>query len=282
MTWHTTDNPDDFLIRAGAFLRARPAQNTLLLTIAATLRQAGLAAIGEDNPVFGWWQPADGSVTGAYLQTPPRPMLLTRLPDAAVTSLAQRWAAGGHPPPGISADRATAEAFAAAWRDRTAAPATTDATYRLYRLGRLVDPVPPVPGRCRVADEADVDLLVTWWEQFHREIGEAPSTPNDTVREKVSYGGLRVWEIDGKPVAMAGSTRRTAGMVRVMAVYTPPELRRRGYAAAVTAAVTRAALDAGAAEVVLFTDLANPTSNAVYQRLGYRPVEDRIVLSFAA
>ncbi len=65
-------------------------------------------------------------------------------------------------------------------------------------------------------------------------------------------------------------------------VYTPPGLRRRGYAGALTVAVSRAALDAGADEVVLFTDLANPTSNALYQRLGYRPVEDRIILSFAA
>jgi predicted GNAT family acetyltransferase len=70
-------------------------------------------------------------------------------------------------------------------------------------------------------------------------------------------------------------------MVRVGPVYTPPELRRRGYAAAVTAAISRAALDAGASAVLLFTDLANATSNALYQRLGYRPVEDRIELSFS-
>jgi predicted GNAT family acetyltransferase len=73
-----------------------------------------------------------------------------------------------------------------------------------------------------------------------------------------------------------------AGVVRVAPVYTPAELRRHGYAGAVTAAVTRAALDAGATDVVLFTDVANPTSNALYRRLGYRPVEDRVVLSFAA
>ena len=71
-------------------------------------------------------------------------------------------------------------------------------------------------------------------------------------------------------------------MVRVSPVYTPPERRRQGFAGAVTAAVSQAALDAGAEHVVLFTDLANPTSNALYQRLGYRPVEDSVVLRFGA
>jgi predicted GNAT family acetyltransferase len=83
-------------------------------------------------------------------------------------------------------------------------------------------------------------------------------------------------------VSMAGLTRQVAGTIRVGPVYTPPGLRRRGYAGAVTAAVSRAALDAGADEVLLFTDLANPTSNSLYQRLGFQPVEDRVLMSFAS
>ena len=85
----------------------------------------------------------------------------------------------------------------------------------------------------------------------------------------MSYGGMTLWEANGEPVAMAGLTRPDAGMVRVIAVYTPPHLRGRGYGGAVTAAVTRAALEAGAEDVVLFTDLANPISNRLYQRLGF-------------
>jgi predicted GNAT family acetyltransferase len=81
---------------------------------------------------------------------------------------------------------------------------------------------------------------------------------------------------------MAGLTRPAAGMVRVMAVYTPREYRARGYAGAATAAVTRSALDAGVTDVVLFTDLSNPTSNALYQRLGYTPIEDRRTVEFSA
>ena len=84
----------------------------------------------------------------------------------------------------------------------------------------------------------------------------------------------------GAAVSLAGVSRPTAGVVRVAPVYTPPDHRGRGYGGAVTAAVSQAALDASASHVVLFTDLANPASNALYRRLGYRPVEDRVVLRF--
>jgi predicted GNAT family acetyltransferase len=100
------------------------------------------------------------------------------------------------------------------------------------------------------------------------------------VDDRLSYGGLTLWEMAGEPVSMAGLTRPAAGQVRVGPVYTPPSRRGRGDGGAVTAAVSQAARDAGAAEVVLFTDLANPTSNALYQRLGYEAVSDRVIFSF--
>ena len=102
------------------------------------------------------------------------------------------------------------------------------------------------------------------------------------VDDRLSYRGLSLWEDAGQPVSMAGVTRITAGQVRVGPVYTPPGLRGRGYAGALTSVVSQAALDAGADRVLLFTDLANPTSNALYQRLGYQPLEDRAIWSFHA
>lgn len=97
--------------------------------------------------------------------------------------------------------------------------------------------------------------------------------------ERTANGGLMLWEDDGVPVSMAGISPRVAGTVRVAAVYTPPENRGRGYAAAVTAEISRAAREAGARDVLLFTDLANPTSNGVYRRIGYRAVSDRLLIS---
>ena len=99
---------------------------------------------------------------------------------------------------------------------------------------------------------------------------------------QVVQGGVLVWEAGGVPVSLACVTRQVAGMVRVGPVYTPPERRGHGYASAVTAEVSRAACAAGAGEVLLYTDLANPVSNSIYQRIGDREIEDRVVLSCTA
>jgi GNAT superfamily N-acetyltransferase len=280
MTWTTTDNADEFVATAGAFLRSRAAENTVLLTVTETLRSHGRRAYGEADPLFGWWQPADGTIDGAFLQTPPHPMLLAPAPDAAVTALAGTLATIGRTLPGINASGAAAEAFATEWRRHTGATAEIARRSRLYRLGELVEPRPPVPGTARLADAGDRDLLLGWYESFMAEVGETLHNVVQLVDDGIDHGVL-LWEVDGVPVAMAGRTAAVAGVVRVAPVYTPAGLRRRGYGGAATAAVSRAALDAGATDVVLFTDLANPTSNALYQRLGYRPVQDRTVLSFA-
>ncbi|MFC7479146.1 GNAT family N-acetyltransferase [Luedemannella flava] len=100
------------------------------------------------------------------------------------------------------------------------------------------------------------------------------------VDAHLTEGGLTVWEADGTPVAFAGHRRAIAGTSRLGPVYTPAEHRRRGYGAAVTVAAAQAARAAGATEVVLFTNLANPTSNGVYLRVGFRPVGDRVVIAF--
>jgi predicted GNAT family acetyltransferase len=142
-------------------------------------------------------------------------------------------------------------------------------------------PDPAPPGRARVATAADSGLLLDWLEAFHREADDhGGSDMQRTVADRLSYGGLTLWETGGAPVSLAGATRAVAGQARIGPVYTPPERRGRGFGGAVTAAVSRAAKDAGVAEVLLYTDLANPTSNALYQRLGYRPVSDSVQLLF--
>jgi predicted GNAT family acetyltransferase len=154
---------------------------------------------------------------------------------------------------------------------------------RLFRLGELRPPRPGPEGTARLAAGTDRDLLARWFGAFAREAGEPPrEDEHAAVTERLGYGGITLWEAGGVPVSVAGRTRAVAAMVRVGPVYTPPELRGHGYAGAVTVAVSQAALDAGIREVVLYTDLANPTSNALYQRLGYRPVEDRVVFSFTS
>ncbi|MFF3732043.1 GNAT family N-acetyltransferase [Streptomyces sp. NPDC002476] len=128
----------------------------------------------------------------------------------------------------------------------------------------------------------DADPLLGWWRGADGSQGRwCRPRPERLADERTASGGLTLWEDGGVPVSMAGVSPRIAGMVRIAAVCTPPEHGRRGYASAVTARASRAARKAGAAEVLLFTDLANPTSNGVYRRIGYRPVSDRLLLAAA-
>ncbi|MET8153704.1 GNAT family N-acetyltransferase [Actinoplanes sp. NPDC049668] len=273
MTWHITDSVDDFLAGAGEFLRAHPVENTLLLTVSETVRERGPNAFGDQPPIFGW---CDG---GAFLRTPPRAGVLSAMSPAAAAELAGRL--DGVALPAVAGPDAVTEAFAREWQRRTGATPRVAGRMRLFRLGTLAPPTPPAPGRARVAGPGDRGLLVDWTDAFMRELGEPTDAAGELVDDRLSYGGLRLWEVDGEPVSMAGASRRDAGMVRVLSVYTPPEHRTRGYAGAVTVSVSQAALDAGVSDVVLFTDLANPTSNALYQRIGYLPIEDRSVVEFA-
>ena len=281
MTWTLIGDVAEYLAAAGDFLRAEAAQNTVQLVATETLRIRGAAAIGDDVPLFGWWAAPGGLVTAAFMHTPPFGLTLTPAPAGVAAALADALAARGRFPAGVMADPATAPAFAAAWEQRTGQPARVGRRSRLYRLGLLLPPDPAPPGRARVATAADSGLLLDWLEAFRRE-ADTDSGPASRriVDDRLSYGGFTLWETGDGPVSLAGVTRAVAGQARIGPVYTPPGRRGRGFGGAVTAVVSQAAKDAGVAEVLLYTDLANPTSNALYQRLGYRPVSDSVQLFF--
>ena len=286
MTWTLTADLDDYLAVAGGFLRSRPVHNTIQLVALDSLEVRGPSAFGNVAPLFGWWRSGAGPVIAALLHTPPFPVLLTRLPaDPAgdpAGELAEMLASRGRRLPGVNAEQGDAEAFAAAWSGLTGAAWREFRRSRLFRLEQLTPPDPSPPGAARVATAADRGLLESWLAAFRQELADLGGPGAGMIEDRIGHGGLTLWEAGGAPVSLAGCTRPVEGVVRIGPVYTPPEHRGRGYGGAVTTGVSQAALEAGAAYVVLFTDLANPTSNALYQRLGYRPIEDRLVLKFEA
>jgi len=201
------------------------------------------------------------------------------MPADAAVAMAEELRGRGIP--GVNGSPDAAAAFAAAWAGRTDVSTREFRRMRLFRLGTLAWPDPMPSGSARLATVAEKGVVLGWFEAFAVEVGEIGERDQENaVLERLSYQGITLWEAGGGVVSLAGVTRMVAGMARVGPVYTPPELRGRGYAGAVTATVSQAALDAGAAEVLLYTDLANPVSNALYQRLGYLPVEDRVMLAF--
>jgi GNAT superfamily N-acetyltransferase len=292
MGWRTTGDVAEFLAVAGEYLRRERARNTVILTVSEQMRvnpslyggsvQAGGRPGPAPGPLLGWWTDGAGAVGGAFLHTPPHPLLLTAVPAVVAAGLATALA--GRPPGGVNGHVEAAEAFGATWRAATpGGRVAEERRMRLYRLGDLSWPDPAPAGAPRVAADRDAPLLARWFTAFAAEVHDTDAGEDQAaaVRDKLSYGGILLWEDGGQPVALAGVSRQVATMLRVGPVYTPPGLRGRGYASAVTAEVSRRAREAGAEEVLLYTDLANPTSNSIYQRIGYQPVEDRVVLAFS-
>ncbi len=199
------------------------------------------------------------------------------MPGSAAVELAAALSTIG-PLKGVNGETAAAAAFAAAWAD--GAGSVVDVSMRLYRLGVLQLPI--ATGSARLGVSADAELVLGWVRAFQLEA--APHHPTehlaDLVERRVSAGQLWLW-VDDEPVSLAGLSDPAYGVSRIGPVYTPPAFRRRGYGAAVTAHASQAALDAGADHVVLYTDLANPTSNAIYQAIGYVPDHDFEERSFS-
>ncbi|MET7986997.1 GNAT family N-acetyltransferase [Streptomyces sp. NPDC005281] len=210
-------------------------------------------------------------------RTPRGRLTVTTLSPGQAHTLAARLADLGHRFSGVTADQHTAATFAEAWRRHSGGAAPVrDWWGRLYRLGTLTEPEPLPAGRGRLVGEREHEHLMRWCREFAADVGESVSIDAESwAATRFAEKRYTFWEApDGTPVAMAGANPLVGGQVRLDPVYTPARHRGRGYGAAVTVEVSRAALAAGAREVVLFTNPANATSNALYQRIGYVPVTD--------
>lgn len=256
-----------FLARAEPWLLANEDRNNLVLSLAYNR-----AAEGEQgtDALFATVE-EDGGIVGCVLRTPPYKVLLTSMPVAAAEAVADRLADAYDNIPAVLGPPPLAEAVARGWVARYGGRWRGGMRQRIYRLDRVT--VPPSRGSLRQATPADLELSVDWSRGFARDVGSLFAASRETLAAWIERGHLFLWE-DRGPVATAVAHGRTPSGVRIGYVYTPPEHRRRGYASALVAALSQRMLDGGARFCVLYTDLANPTSNAIYQRIGYRPIED--------
>ncbi|TDE49990.1 GNAT family N-acetyltransferase [Nonomuraea mesophila] len=263
--WTFTSEVEEYAAVAGPFLLGDPVRNTVPLTVLANLR-AGMPA---KDPLFGWWT-ADGEVRGAVFRTPPHPVGLFATPVEAVAPLIE--ALDRDLPALAGPVEVTSEAMRLLGTPRRVVPE------RLYHLGTLT--VPDVPGRGRIAVPGDFPLLVSWYHAFHDEVELSEGDLAERVAQRLARRELFVWEVGETPVSLAGLSPAAGGVCRVGPVYTPPSCRRRGYGSAVTAFTSLTGLSERCDHVVLFTDLGNPTSNSIYQAIGYEPVSDYAHLTY--
>ncbi len=218
------------------------------------------------------------------LMTPPRNLLLASanqdVPADAISMLAQHMAESGILPPGVVAERALAERFARAFSEVSGKKAEIAARQRLYRLDRVEDV--PVVGELRLSSLRDMHYLPFWMKAFTDEcFHEIAPLDEASARWCVDQGTMYILEDGGQPVSMAGSSRQMPHGRAVGPVYTPPYLRGKGYATACVALLSRLILEKGNDYCALFTDLENPISNSIYQKIGYYPICDFREIKFS-
>jgi GNAT superfamily N-acetyltransferase len=208
------------------------------------------------------------------------PLLLEHSDPEAAKAIAQVLADAGHPVPGVDGSQAACDAFASAWRERTGRSTAERVRLRHHVLSRVLD-VPVPEGGARMAEGRDAAWLVAAFDAFLVEarVPRAPQGTERLVQERLDDRRFRLWE-RGDNVSFLGANLVDGIYARIGPVYTPPEQRGRGYATALVAAASRELIGRGARQVFLTTDLANPVSNAIYARVGFRPVDDTVALDF--
>ncbi len=279
-----TPLPDatSFLTAAAPVLERDTAANNLPLGIAQQL---------VDRPdtyaeAFFWVAAQSGRVVGAAMRTPPYPAILADpLGDGVIDAFVAAFA-DAHPDlPGVTANEPWASRFADAWTAATGVPWHRTIGQGVYAL-TAVRPPRPAAGSARAATPDDRLQLREWMDAFaaealHAMPGDEGATERgiDTRMGPGASGGFAFWEVDGRPVSLTGWIRIPGG-ARIGPVYTPPAERGHGYASNLVAEVSGRMLDGGAAACFLYTDLSNPTSNAVYRRIGYEQVAESSMIGF--
>ena len=265
----------EFLAAVRPVLAEHEAEHHLVLGVAAacasrrTRHAAPFAAVVEDD---------DGLSLAAWMEDS-HPLLVASDRDSLLPgaeALLEALGNRGLTPSYVIGAVGQVEACVRLWTVRTDQPVQLAMRQRAYRLD-AVQPLSLTRGRLRVATLDDVDLIASWQHAFDVEALGALALPSDASRSRrrILAGELYLWcDADGQPRAMAGSARPTTRGIAVNSVYTPGEWRGRGYATACVAELSRQLLTSGFGFCVLYTDLANPTSNAIYTRIGYRPVRD--------
>ncbi len=289
----TFSDAGPFLERAGSHLAADPVLSTVVSSVAA--RMAAMVERGEEttSAPYAWFAIVTehgGEVVGAAMRTAtfaPHPVYVLPMPDPAAISLAESVLAR-EPVTAVNGARRASEAFAATVASRTGGRVAVGVHTRLFELGELVDPR-PVLGRIRNATVAEAPLALDWFHRFHRDADvQAGRPPTRGARgdhmtvadmEELIRGGHLWFWVDpaDQPVHLTASRPPAFGVARIGPVYTPIEHRGRGFASATVAEVSRR-LRADGARVTLFTDQANPTSNKIYEAIGFRPIVDMVEL----
>jgi GNAT superfamily N-acetyltransferase len=282
------DDPVPFLDVAADHLAEQPVVSTVVSGVANRIAAEAADGIAWPDGVPCWFAVAlDGDqIVGAAMRTARSgafPAFLLPMPEEAARLLARTLIERDEPVPAANGALPAVQVFCDEMAAHAGGTVLVGQHTRLFELGDLVEP-DPVEGRLRPAAPDELDLVVSWFEAFMtdadeqagREPGVSPhETPNpESLARRIDGGRVFVWENpSGEAVHVTAASQPSYGVSRIGPVYTPREHRGRGIASTAVAQVSKLLRDSGE-QACLFTDQANPTSNKIYEAIGYRPVVD--------
>ena len=267
---------EEFRDKAGSWLALKEVQNNVFLGVLANLLQK---PAGQRFEHYFWLVEEEGSLKGAAFCTPPYKLTLSEMDKDSLIPLAD-FLRVSHPLiPGVGGPKETARHFSHLWNLKTQKPSFLEDSMRIYQLEQPAE-IQFQTGRLQKAQPAETDLLTRWLGGFHREINLSEQVDErNMVVNYIREGRLFVWEDQGLR-SMGAYTGETGHGIRITMVYTPSESRGKGYATSLVAALSRQLLDSGKKFCCLYADLLNPTTNSIYQKIGYKPVCDWNVYKF--
>jgi predicted GNAT family acetyltransferase len=272
---HQDDSVRTFYDSVASLLYKDEATNSLLLGNCLNLLK--LTEPPKEKPRLFRVTEDEALVTAAIQHPLMRGLVLTFGDKRHFASLSQFLFEHQYTFPGVVGPQDTAEMFAKHWCELTGLLPKLQTTQRLYKIESVKMPK-GIRGQFVQAASIDTQLVAQWLHEFTMDaIPHEEKTKEHYIEaadSAIKQGFAYFWTVDGTPVSTAHVGRPTKNGISVRAVYTPRTFRKKGFASAVVANLSQHMLDSGYKFCVLYTDLSNPTSNKIYQDVGYRDVSD--------
>ncbi|MEM9722323.1 MAG: GNAT family N-acetyltransferase [Bacteroidota bacterium] len=261
---------EDFLERCGTHLEIHEVENGLMLGL--VLREQKLGGNTSDVILLSVWERDD--FKGAAIQTPPRNLVISQMGKEAIEAMVEYLLEHHVEFPGIVGPEPTVGTFAAAWKYSTGNSWSLHMKQMMYALHEVI-PVNGIPGTCIQASTDALEIVAKWFQAFGMEAlpFNAPPTWSQSLEDaarRIGKEEIFLWKLGDSYRSMAGVSSPTPNGIRVNGVFTPKEYRGKGYASTHVATVSQLQLAQGRKFCFLYTDATNPTSNKVYQQIGYQ------------
>jgi predicted GNAT family acetyltransferase len=270
-------NIDEFYNVCLPFLSAKATENNLIIGILNTLK-SNIHHYSTERPLLVTVS-VEKSLELVSIRTPPYKLLISHTDNLdSIHFLVKEFKIQEIKLPGITGFKTGALNFSKLWTEKQSLEYLLEVNLRIYKLDK-VNPKIPSLNTFRPAKQTDAVLINNWIREFIQEA--TPNSPEEELQnlqtrtnKAIDQETIYVLERKEKLVSIARRAGKTPYGERIALVYTPPEERRKGYATELVARLSQLILDEGIQSCYLFTDLANPTSNKIYQEIGYRPIID--------